>query len=325
MTINRHAKIYIAGHSGLVGTALSAQLISESFTNIITCSYHELDLRNQQDVNSFFKQEQPDYVFLLAARVGGIQGNLEYPAEFLYDNLMITSNVINAAYKTGVQKLLYMGSSCIYPRDCSQPIKEEYLLTGPLEKTNEPYALAKIAGLKLCQSYNQQYDTRFISCMPTNVYGINDTFDSAHGHVIPSLIAKFCQAQRENKSEVICWGTGSARREFIHARDLAKALVYLMDFHEDYGENGWINIGTGADSAIVDLVYLIRDLVGFKGDIVFDSTKPDGTPQKLLNSERIHSLGWRSSISLQEGLKEVIEWYKQLSKRRKKGEEHDNL
>jgi GDP-L-fucose synthase len=304
------SKIYIAGHAGLVGSALCEKLTEEGYTNLITRRHQELDLRDQNAVNLFFTQEKPEYVFLAAARVGGIHANTSYPAEFLYDNLMITSNIIHAAYCSGVKKLLFLGSSCIYPRDCPQPIKEEYLLTGALEKTNEWYALAKITGLKLCQSYNRQYGTHFISCMPTNLYGANDHYDVNNSHVIPALITKFCQAQKEEKSQVICWGTGTARREFLHVKDLADALVYLMLYYENYDENSWINIGTGTDITIGELINLVKELVGFKGEVIFDTTKPDGTPRKMLNIDNITKLGWQPKISLRDGLKEVIAAYK---------------
>lgn len=300
------SKIYIAGHAGLVGSALVSELKKQKYTNIITRNYQELDLINQQAVFDFFAQERPEYVFLAAAKVGGIHANNIYPAEFIYNNLLINANVIHASYIFKVKKLLYLGSSCIYPKDCLQPIKEEYLLTGELEKTNEPYAISKIAGIKLCQSYNKQYNTKFISCMPTNLYGINDNFDINNGHVIPALIAKFCLAKKNNSKEVICWGTGKARREFLHVNDLAKALVFLMNNYQEYAENSWINIGTGIDISIYELAYLIKYLVGFNGQIVFDTSKPDGTLQKLLDVSKINKVGWKAEINLRNGLKEVI-------------------
>ncbi|MBA3953876.1 GDP-L-fucose synthase [Candidatus Dependentiae bacterium] len=304
------AKIYIAGHRGLVGSALMRKLQSCGYTNIITRGHQELNLVNQSAVNKFFEIEKPDYVFLSAAHVGGIHANNTYPADFMYDNLMITANVIHAAYKNNVKKLLCLGSSCIYPRDCPQPIKEEYLLTSSLEKTNEAYALAKITGLKACEYYNKQYGTRFISCMPTNLYGINDNFHLLNSHVIPALIAKFCKAQAEGSKEVICWGTGTARREFLFVDDLADAALFLMNNYNEYGENSWINIGTGEDVSIKELIDLIKELVGFKGKVVFDVTKPDGTPRKLLDVSRINNFGWQARTPLKEGLKIAIEWYK---------------
>lgn len=309
--IDKHAKIYVAGHKGLVGAAIVDALKAKGYDNIIGRTHSELELKDQAAVNSFFKQERPEYVFLAAAKVGGIYANNTYPGEFIYDNLMVTANVIHAAYKYGVKKLLYLGSSCIYPRNCPQPIKEEYLLTSVLEKTNEPYAIAKIAGLKMCQTYNRQYNTRFISCMPTNLYGNNDNFDFNTSHVIPGLIAKFCQAQEEGKEEVICWGTGKACREFLHVRDLAQATVFLMNNYEEYGENSWINVGTGEDITINELIQQIKEIVGFKGRVIYDSTKPDGTPKKLLDVNRIKALGWKAEISLREGLEETIRFYKE--------------
>jgi GDP-L-fucose synthase len=304
------AKIYIAGHKGLVGSALIKKLTSLGYSNIIVRDHAQLDLTNQQQVESFFKTERPDYVFLAAAKVGGIYANATYPAEFMYDNLTITANVIHAAYKSAVKKLLCLGSSCIYPRDSPQPIKEEYLLTGPLEKTNEPYALAKIMGLKLCQYYNKQHGTRFISCMPTNLYGVNDNFDERNSHVIPGLIARFCKAQAEGQEQVVCWGTGAARREFLYVDDLADAAVFLMNNYNEYGDTSWINVGTGTDLTIKELTMLIKDLVGYQGTVLFDENSPDGTPRKLLDVTRITQLGWKAQTGLKEGLKHVIEWYK---------------
>lgn len=314
-TMERNSKIYVAGHRGLVGSALLNKLKQENFTNIITKTSQELDLRDQKAVQNFFETELPEYVFLAAAHVGGIYANDTYPAQFLYDNLMIATNVIHSAYLTGVKKLICLGSSCIYPRECPQPIKEEYLLTSPLEKTNEAYALAKIIGLKLCQTYNRQYGTKFISCMPTNLYGENDTFHLENSHVIPALIMKICQAQQEGKEEVVCWGTGKVRREFLHVRDLADAVVYLMDNYEDYNENSWINIGTGEDITIEELVMLIKKIAGFEGKIVFDKDKPEGTPRKLLDVSRINQLGWKAKITLEQGLKEAIKWYRNNNSR----------
>lgn len=305
-SMNHNSKIYVAGHTGLVGSTLFEELKNQNYKNIITREYSDLDLINQQAVFDFFNKERPEYVFLAAAKVGGIYANNTYPAEFIYNNLLISANIIHASYLFKVKKLLYLGSSCIYPKNCLQPIKEEYLLTGELEKTNEPYALSKIAGIKLCQSYNRQYRTKFISCMPTNLYGPNDNFDVNYGHVIPALISKFCLAKKNNEPQVICWGSGNARREFLHVYDLVQALIFLMKNYEDVGENSWINIGTGKDISIYDLAYLIKDLSGFKGEIIFDKTKPDGTQRKLLDVGKINQLGWKYSIELDEGIQEVI-------------------
>ncbi len=304
--LKQDSKIYVAGHQGLVGSALIRALHSKDYSNIIIRSFAELDLRDVQAVNSFFVQEQPEFVFIAAAKVGGILANSMYPADFIYDNVMIATNLIHASYKHKVKKLLYLGSSCIYPRICAQPMKEEYLLTGELEPTNEPYALAKIVGLKMCQSYNKQYGTRFISAMPTNLYGPGDTFDQNNSHVIPALIAKFHEAKLQNKSAVTIWGSGTARREFLFVDDVAQALILLMDSYED---NQWINIGTGTDVTIAQLAHAIQQVVGFKGELVFDTTKPDGTPQKLLDVERINLLGWQPTISLEMGLRTTYEWY----------------
>ena len=300
------AKIFVAGHEGLVGSALVRNLQNQGYTNILTKSHQELDLRFQQAVDDFFQQEKIEYVFLAAAKVGGIRANSEYPAEFIYDNLMIQTNVIHGAYRSGVKKLLFLGSSCIYPRDCPQPIKESYLLTGPLESTNEPYALAKIAGIKLCQAYNRQYGTRFISCMPTNLYGPNDNFDLKSSHVLPALIRKFSEAKKQKKSHVVLWGTGSAKREFLHVDDLADACIFLM---QKYEGDQTINIGCGTDLSIYELAQMIKTLVEYEGNLVFDSSYPDGTPQKLLDISTIQKLGWIPHISLEQGLRETVQWY----------------
>lgn len=306
-SMQKNAKIYVAGHNGLVGRAIIRALISEGYYNIIVRSSSELDLRNQQAVNNFFAQEQPEYVFLAAAKVGGIHANNTYPAEFIYDNLAIQTNVIHAAYINKVKKLLFLGSSCIYPRDCPQPIKEEYLLTSSLEKTNEAYAIAKIAGLKLCEYYNKQYGTHFIAVMPTNLYGPYDNFDFQSSHVIPALIRKIYNAYKNNLAECEVWGTGKPRREFLHVDDLAQALLLLMN---TYDGNEIVNIGSGQDLSIYELVILIKDIVGYKGDIVWNSSKPDGTPRKLLDISRIKEIGWKPNISLREGLINTIEWCK---------------
>ena len=303
-----NSKIYVAGHQGLLGSALIRRLNQDGFSNVIVQTFEQLDLRVQADVEAFFWAVRPEYVFLTAARVGGIQANSKYPVEFLYDNLMIATNVMNAAYHNDVKKLLFLGSSCIYPRDCVQPIKEEYLLTGLLEKTNEPYALAKIAGIKLCEAYRQQYNANFISCMPTNLYGFNDNFDLETSHVVPALIAKICRAQQENLPEIIVWGTGTARREFLFVDDCADALVFLMN---DYNQDMPINVGTGQDCSIAELVYTIKDIVGYSGRIIFDTSKPDGTPRKILNVDRLTKLGWKASVSLEDGLRRTIAWYQE--------------
>ncbi len=305
--MNKDAKIYVAGHEGLVGSAIVRLLQQQSFTKIITRTMQQLDLRDQQATYHFFEHEQPEYVFLAAAKVGGIKANNDFPASFIYDNLMIEANVIHAAYKVGVKKLLFLGSSCIYPRECAQPISENYLLTGSLEPTNKAYAIAKIAGIELCRSYNYQYGTNFISCMPTNLYGPYDNFDYETSHVLPALIAKMSRASQEGAQMVMLWGSGHPRREFLYVDDLAQALLFLM---EHYSESLPINIGTGEDISIKELALLIKEIVGYKGDIIFDATKPDGTPRKLLNVEKINKLGWRSNISLYDGIVKTIEWYK---------------
>lgn len=308
--MNNNAKIYVAGHEGLVGSAIMRALQQQGFTTIITRTVQQLDLRNQQATYQFFMHERPAYVFLAAAKVGGIKANNDLPASFIYDNLMIEANVIDAAHKVGVKKLLFLGSSCIYPRDCLQPISEDYLLTGPLEPTNKAYAVAKIAGIELCRSYNAQYGTNFISCMPTNLYGPYDNFDYESSHVLPALIAKMSNACKEKLDCVTVWGTGMPRREFLYVDDLAHALIFLM---ERYTGSAPINIGTGEDISIKELALLIKEIVGYSGDIVFDSTKPDGTPQKLLNVEKITQLGWRSTTSLSDGIKNTVMWYKKFS------------
>jgi GDP-L-fucose synthase len=303
-----NSKIYVAGHSGLVGSALLKRLIEEGYTNIITRTRSELDLRNQAAVQEFFEREKPEFVFLAAARVGGILPNNTKRASAIRDNLIIQDNIIHASYLNNVKKLLFLGSSCIYPRECAQPIKEEYLLTGPLEITNEPYALAKIAGLKQCQAYNQQYGTTFISCMPTNLYGPRDNFDLETAHVPAALTARFVEAVENGAEEIVIWGTGKPRREFLFVEDLAEALVFLMN---NYDGDIPLNIGTGQDCTIEELARLIASLVGYKGVIKFDNTKPDGTPQKLLDVSRINALGWKAQTSLEEGFARTIKWYKQ--------------
>jgi len=305
--MKRDARIYIAGHQGLVGSALVRRLQREGCHNLLVRTLDELDLRCSQSVQQFFATEKPDYVFLAAAKVGGIQANMDYPAEFLYDNLMISMNVIHAAYRSDVKKLLFLGSSCIYPRLCLQPIKEEYLLSGELEKTNEPYALAKIAGIKMCQSYNRQYGTNFIACMPTNLYGPHDNFDLHSSHVIPALIAKIYRAHMRGDQQVGVWGSGKPRREFLFVDDCADALVFLMN---NYNDTEIINVGTGQEVTIYNLAHMIKKAVGFEGELVFDTNKPDGTPRKWLDVSRLHKSGWQATTSLHEGLRATVDWYK---------------
>jgi GDP-L-fucose synthase len=312
--MNKNSRIFVAGHKGLVGSAITRRLQSEGYSNLIHRSHNDLDLMRQAEVEAFFKAEKPEYVFLAAAKVGGILSNNTYPAEFIYENLLVQSNVIHSAYTSGVKKLLFLGSSCIYPRDCPQPMKEEYLLSGKLEPTNEPYAIAKIAGIKMCQSYNRQYGTRFISVMPTNLYGPGDNFDLETSHVLPALIRKFHEAKEaSDKSQVTSdekgvtiWGTGSPRREFLHVDDLADACVYLMNHYE---ESEIVNIGVGKDISISELADLIKEIVGFKGPIRYDRSKPDGTPQKLLDVSKLQALGWQPKMSLPEGIERTYRWY----------------
>jgi len=298
------SKIFIAGHRGMVGSSILRNLKSKGFTNFIFKTSSELDLRNQNAVEDFFKNEKPEYVFLAAAKVGGILANNTYRADFLYDNLMIQNNVIHFAYKYNVKKLMFLGSSCIYPKMAPQPLKEDYLLSGKLEDTNEPYAIAKIAGIKMVESYNRQYNTDFISVMPTNLYGPNDSYNLQNSHVLPALIRKFHEAKTEQKTEVEIWGTGTPLREFLHADDLGDACVYLM---QNYNGLQHVNIGTGSDISIKDLALLIKEVVGYAGNIVFDSTKPDGTPRKLMDVSLLHSLGWKHKIELPQGIKMVYQ------------------
>ncbi len=307
--MNYDSKIYIAGHRGMAGSAIHRNLKSRGYHNIITRTRSELDLTNQQAVNNFFETRRPEYVFLAAAKVGGILANSTYPAEFIYENLMIEANVIHAAYTTGVKKLLFLGSSCIYPGLAQQPLKEEYLLTGELEVTNEAYAVAKIAGIRMCKHYNQQYGTNFIAVMPTNLYGPNDNYDLETSHVMAALIRKFHEAKLNNAPHVVVWGTGAPRREFLHVDDMADACMYLMEKYDasDIGE--FVNIGLGVDVTIKELAELIGDIVGYSGEIVYDTTKPDGTPQKLLDVSRLRELGWSARISLRDGIKQAYEWY----------------
>lgn len=304
--MEKNANIFIAGHRGLVGSAILRKLKSSGYENFILKTSKELDLTRQSDVEKFFMEERPEYVFLAAAKVGGILANSTYPAEFIYKNLMIQSNVIHSSYLSNVKKLLFLGSSCIYPRECPQPMKEEYLLSGYLEKTNEPYAIAKIAGIKMCQSYNRQYGTNYISVMPTNLYGPGDNFDLNNSHVIPALIRKFHEAKEFKKEFVTVWGTGKPYREFLHVDDLADACIFLMN---KYNESEIINIGTGSDITIKELVELIKEITEFQGEVIWDTKKPDGTPRKLLDISRISALGWKPKIGLREGIKETYKWY----------------
>lgn len=306
-TMQKNDKIYVAGHRGMVGSAITRKLKKEGFTNFLQKTSKELDLRNQAAVQAFFEQERPDHVFLAAAKVGGILANNTYRAEFLYDNLMIQNNVIDAAYRTKVKKLMFLGSSCIYPKMAPQPLKEDALLTGELEPTNEPYAIAKIAGIKMADAYRSQYGCNYISVMPTNLYGPNDNYDLNNSHVLPALIRKFHEAKKKGEPSVTLWGTGKPRREFLHADDLADACYFLM---QQYDEPGFINIGTGEDLEIGELALLIKKIVGYEGEIKHDLSKPDGTPRKLMDVSKLHKLGWKASISLEEGIRKVYEDFK---------------
>ena len=304
--MEKNSRIYVAGHNGLVGSALVRSLHRMGYKNIIGKTHKELDLTNQAAVEKFFAEENIEYVFLAAAKVGGIGANNDYPADFIMDNLLIECNVIKSAFNHKVKKLLFLGSSCIYPKLCPQPIKEEYLLTGPLEPTNEAYALAKISGLKMCQYFNKKYGANFISAMPTNLYGPNDKFDSNHSHVVPAIITKMKTAKKLNKPTVELWGTGTPLREFLFVDDMADACLFLM---ENYESNEHLNIGTGKDISIQDLAELIKRIIGYQGDIMFDKSKPDGTPKKLLDISKIEKLGWKAKISLEEGLKLTYDYY----------------
>ena len=304
--MEKNSKIYVAGHRGMVGSAIVRRLEELGYTNIIYRTSKELDLRRQMEVEKFFEEEKPEYVFLAAAKVGGIHANNTYPAEFLYDNLMIESNIIHSAYKYGVKKLLFLGSSCIYPKFAKQPIKEEYLLEGQLESTNEAYAIAKITGIELCKFYRRQYGCDFISAMPTNLYGINDNFDLETSHVMPALIRKFHEAKLNGDKEVVMWGTGKPRREFMYVDDLADGLNHLM---LNYSEEMHVNMGTGEDIEIRELALIIKEVVGFKGEIVNDLSKPDGTLRKLLDVDRLHSTNFIHKVNLKEGIEKVYEWY----------------
>ena len=300
--MNLNSKIYIAGHRGMVGSAILKNLQKKGFTNLIFRTSAELNLTNQQAVQDFFETEKPEYVFLAAAKVGGIVANNTYKADFIYENLMIQNNVIHQSYKNGVKKLMFLGSSCIYPKLAPQPLKEEYLLTGLLEETNDAYALAKIAGIKMCDAYRDQYNCNFVSVMPTNLYGFNDNYDLQNSHVLPALLRKFHEAKLSNTPFVEVWGTGSPLREFLHASDMADACVFLM---QNYNEKGFVNIGSEEEISIKELAILVKEIVGYTGKIQFDTTKPDGTPRKLMDSSKLHSLGWMHKISLKEGITEV--------------------
>ena len=301
-----NSRIYVAGHRGLVGSAIIRSLRQRGFENLITRTHAELELMDAVAVKDFFEQAKPEYVFLAAAKVGGIHANSTYPADFMRENLIVQTNVIHESWRQGVIKLLFLGSSCIYPKLCPQPIKEEYLLSGELEKTNDAYALAKIAGIKTCQSYNQQHGTHFISAMPTNLYGVNDNFHPENSHVLPALIRRFHEAKLANVESISIWGTGTSRREFLHSSDLADAVLFLM---ENYDDSEIVNVGCGKDQTIKELAETIQEVVGYTGHLKFDSTRPDGTPQKILDISKINSLGWKPTISLREGLKQVYQWY----------------
>ena len=300
------SRIFVAGHRGLVGSAIVRRLKMLGYHNIITKTRLELNLEDQHEVSQFYKEESPEYVFLAAAKVGGIQANNTYRADFLLQNLKIQNNVIEGAYHHKVKKLMFLGSSCIYPKLAPQPLKESYLLTGELEPTNEPYAIAKIAGIKLCESFNRQYGTDFISVMPTNLYGINDNFNLQNSHVLPALIRKFVTAKEDGLPNATIWGTGTPLREFLHVDDMADACVYLMN---TYSGNEFVNIGTGTDLSIKELALLVKKLSGYTGELIFDSSKPDGTPRKLMDVSKLHSLGWTAKITLEEGIKNTIDWY----------------
>jgi len=308
--MNKTDKIYVAGHRGMVGSAIVRKLQAEGFENLVLRNSAELDLRNQAEVNQFFVEEKPAYVFLAAAKVGGIQANNIYRADFLYDNLMIEANIIHAAHENKVQKLMFLGSSCIYPKMAPQPLKEEYLLTDELEPTNEPYAIAKIAGIKLCENYRRQYGDNFISVMPTNLYGPNDNYDLNNSHVLPALLRKFHTAKVEGAESVEIWGSGSPKREFLHVDDLADACYQLMQNYE--GEE-WLNVGTGEDISIKDLALTIKEVVGFEGELRFDASKPDGTPRKLMDVSKLHNFGWKHRIELKEGIRLVYEEVKKMN------------
>jgi GDP-L-fucose synthase len=308
--MNKQDKVYVAGHRGMVGSAITRKLEKEGFTQLLQRTSSELDLRDQAAVRAFFEKEKPDYVFLAAAKVGGILANNTYRGQFIYDNLMIQSNIIDSAYRSEVKKLMFLGSSCIYPKLAPQPLKEEYLLTGELENTNEPYAIAKIAGIKMCDAYRSQYGCNFISVMPTNLYGPNDNYDLRNSHVLPALIRKFHEAKEAGEKEVEIWGTGKPRREFLHADDLADACYFLM---QTYNEDGFVNVGTGVDLEIRELAQLVRGIVGYTGEIKNDPGKPDGTPRKLMDVSKLTRLGWKPSITLEEGIRSVYGEFRKMT------------
>ena len=316
--MDKNAKIYIAGHRGLVGSAIMRQLAAQGYSNVVTRTHAELDLTNQQLVADFFQEEKPDYVILAAAKVGGIHANNTYPAEFIQDNLAIQTNVIHQSYAAGVKRLLFLGSSCIYPRDCPQPIKEEYLLTGPLEPTNRPYALAKISGIEMCWSYNRQYGTQYLAAMPTNLYGAGDNYHPENSHVIPALIRKFHEAKVKGNQTVTVWGTGTPMREFLYSDDMAEACVFVMNLADEFyqpllaadrndGLPPLLNLGSGSDLSIAELANLLKEVIDFDGQIIFDATKPDGTMRKLMDSSRLNQLGWKVRTSLKDGLSNAYE------------------
>lgn len=302
--MQKNSKIYVAGHRGLVGSAILRALEKQGFTNLITRTSSEVDLRDYNQTADFFAKEKPEYVFLAAAKVGGIQANNTYRAEFLYDNMMIQNNVIHQAHTNDVKKLLFLGSSCIYPKMAPQPLKEDSLLTGTLEPTNEPYAIAKIAGIKMCDAYRSQYNANFISAMPTNMYGPNDNYDLNNSHVLPALLRKFHEAKEQNHPEVVVWGTGTPLREFLHSDDLAEACIFLMENYNDFGH---VNVGIGEDISIKDLALLIKKIVGYEGNLVWDTSKPDGTPRKLMDVSKINDMGWNAKIGLEEGITKVYQ------------------
>lgn len=305
----KNSKIYIAGHTGLVGSACLRRLEKEGYENIVKKTHQELDLTHQVEVEDFFKTEKPQYVILAAAKVGGIQANVNYPAQFIYENIAIQNNVIHFAYLYGVEKLLFFGSACSYPRECPQPMKEEYLLSGYLEPTNEPYAVAKIAGMKMCEAYNKQYKTNYVCAIPTNVYGPNDNFDTNNSHVIPAFIIKFHTAKIKEQKSVILWGTGNPAREFVYVDDLAEACLFLM---RNYNSSEIINVGSGEEISIKNLAYLIKDVIGYHGEITFDTSKPDGAPRKVLDGSKLKNIGWEAKTSLQEGIRKTYQWYLKL-------------
>jgi len=306
--MDRNAKIYVAGHKGLVGSAIVRNLKKRGYKNIITRTHGELDLKNQKAVEEFWREEEPEYVYLAAAKVGGILANDQYPADFIYENLMIQNNVIKAAHDFNAKKLLFLGSTCIYPKNAPQPIKEEYLLSGSLEPTNEAYAIAKIAGLEMCKFFKRQYGDNFISCMPTNLYGPYDNFDLKSSHVLPALIRKFHEAKEEGKPSVEVWGTGTPLREFLHVDDMADACIFLM---ENYNGEEHVNIGTGEEVSIKQLAETVKEIIGYKGQLLFNSDKPDGTPRKLTDITKLHELGWKHSINLKEGIEDSYKWFKE--------------